>query len=129
MYLSSKCNIRVVFIIKKTPLIGANYCFLGYYCVNTSIKKNIILTINRANPMKISQIATYLRIVNHLLYFSSSPAAVSIRKPAYNNMIRAIKAKIHNIRFTAFCIISVRRNSLAAWDHTAGAHGTSIVST
>jgi hypothetical protein len=79
--------------------------------------------------MKIKPITTYLSILNHLLYLSSSPAAVSIRNHAYNNMISAINASIHNIQLTAFCMISDIKALLAAVSSTSAAHGTHIVFT
>jgi hypothetical protein len=74
--------------------------------------------MNQANPIITSHNATCFRIVNHLLYFSSSPAAVSIRNHQYNNINNAINANIPNIQFIAFCITLCTNAQLAASAHT-----------
>lgn len=60
------------------------------------VNQNMILIINHATPIRISQIAACLSIVNHFLYFSSSPDAVTIRNPPYIRIISAINARIPN---------------------------------
>lgn len=72
--------------------------------VNRFTNQNIILTINHATPIKINHTAACLRTINHLLYWSSFPEAVTIRNPPYSTTISAISPSIHNIRFTAHLI-------------------------
>gem|GEM_PF-1442505 len=49
-----------------------------------------------------------MRILNHLLYFSSSPAAVTILNHPYSNITRDISPKIHNTRLMKFLTISIK---------------------
>jgi len=51
-------------------------------------------------------IAACLRIPIPFLYLASSPAAVTIWKPPQRQIIRAIRANIPKIQFTALVIVS-----------------------
>jgi hypothetical protein len=53
-------------------------------------------------------IAACLRIVIPFLYLPSSPAAVTIWKPHHRHTIRAIRANIPKIQFTAVVIVDSR---------------------
>ena len=64
------------------------------------INQNTILTINQAKPITTRPIAACFKIVNHLLYFSSSPAASTIWNPHRRTITKATRAKIPSVQFT-----------------------------
>ena len=70
------------------------------------ISQNKALKINRASPINISPKDAVFKIVHHFLYFPSSHAAITIKNHPYKTKISAIKAKIHNTRFTTLLTIS-----------------------
>jgi len=64
-------------------------------------------------------------MLNHFPYFSSSPAAVSIKNPAYININNAMNARIPSTRLIAVCITSVISTSLSALVAAGSTHGRS----
>lgn len=56
--------------------------------------QNTILTTNQASPINARPIPACLRILNPSLYFPSSPAAVTIWKPAQSNITNVIRERI-----------------------------------
>ena len=85
--------------------------YYAHVCTTLSFQfslmnQKITLTINQDNHTIASPIAAYLRIVSHFWYFFSSPAEVTIKKPAYRQIATAIVAKIHNNQLIVFLIVS-----------------------
>jgi len=64
----------------------------------------MILTTNHARPINASPIPACFNILNHSLYFSSFPAAVTMLNPPYNNMIKAISPSIPSTQFMKLLI-------------------------
>lgn len=94
-------------------------------CQVTTVSQNIRLAIIQATHIRVSQIAAALKIANHFLYFSSSPAAVTIRNPPYINSISAISAKSQSIQLTAHLTRLKNCSSLKEF-HQFAAHHTCI---
>jgi len=71
--------------------------------------RNITLTTNRLTQIKTNPIAACCKILNHFLYFSSDPAAVTIWKPHQSKTTKAINANIPNIQLmnTLITLINV----------------------
>ncbi len=66
------------------------------------MRKNIIEITNHDRPINTNHIPACCKMLNPALYFSSSPAAVTIWKPPYNNIINVIIPRIPNIQLMKF---------------------------
>ncbi len=81
------------------------------HCVDQLINQNIKLTINREVAIIANHIAAFFKILNHVEYFLESPPEVIIWNQAHKHNIKATKDNIHNIRFTAVCMVIIRASS------------------
>jgi hypothetical protein len=80
--------------------------------------RNITLTIIQDNPIIARPIAAYLSTPRPFSYFFSSPAAVTIRKPPYKQITKAIVARIPRIQLIAFLIVSRSEDQVNVCDQS-----------
>jgi hypothetical protein len=70
----------------------------------------MILTINQERPITANHIAACFSILNHSLYFASSPAAVTILNHPHNNNHNTISDNNHKTRFKKFFITVINHH-------------------
>lgn len=112
-----KKKLHTLYVAKTKKNTRGNYPV--HHSVHTAsfhvfwINQRIILTTNHARPIIASQIRADFKIHRHLLYASSSPAAVTIKNHQYIPKTSAIKPRIHNTRFVTHLITSNKESFLS----------------
>ena len=85
-----------------------NICYA--VVVTFPITRKIILTKNQDKPINARPIAACLRILLPSLNLASSPAAVTIWKPAQSNITNAIRERIPSTQLINLFIISINES-------------------